>query len=180
MLWAHPASHLLHLGWSRAIEWRPRHESIVQTDTQSKPVEIQSHTARRGGALPAQTTRSPQGAVQPDQPCSQRDAGPPASARGPTARPRHRAQSRGGPLSSPALFRRSPWLSRRLSRPYSTGLGPRHQERTVSSNHHSLGHPAFHRAPRRGSYPAGLAPEPSPLYQWAHLDDRYQYWPGDG
>src|SRR5713101_6848626 len=43
------------------VELRPRHESIVQTDTQSKPVEIQSQNARRGGAITAQTKRSAQG-----------------------------------------------------------------------------------------------------------------------
>ena len=109
----------------------------------------------------------------------------------PSKRPRHAcvssrpncrdsspAQGRRGLLGPPTLFRRSHWLSRRLSRPESTGFGPWHQESAVPANHHQLGHATQHRPHRLGPYAQGLAPEPGALYQRPHLDDRHQYWPG--
>ena len=49
------------------------------------------------------------------------------------------------------LFRGPHALSRRLSRPGSAGLRARHQARTVSTNHHQLGHPPVDCAHRGSS-----------------------------
>src|SRR5207244_4960533 len=158
----------------------PRHEPIVENETQPGAMETTQQTAKRAKSLPTQTVHSPCNAVPPDRQRPQSDSSPTASTGGPTARPPQRAQGRGGPLGSATLLRRSCWLSRRLSRPDLPGGAPGHPESALPPNHYQLGHPSVDRAPRVCPGAPGLALAPGPLYQRPHLDDRYQYRLGPG
>src|SRR5207245_4900744 len=100
-----------------------------------------------------------------------------ASAREPMSGTGRPAQGRLGLVGLAPLFRGAYGLSRRLSRPESTRLGPWHQESTVSADHHQLGPTTRHRAPRIGPHASGLAPESATRYERPHADAGYQCWP---